>query len=214
MKKFFVLGVLFFLPIVAYLFFASGVNNFVRLPVLTTNVKDIANFRSNADTSITFKNKISVVAFFGSDPASFKGNTFNLDQKILRKFYEFRDFQFLILLPEEARAEADVFVEEFKGISETQNWKFVFAKPSEIKSVFESFHTNLNLDENLNTPYIFIVDKDANLRGRRDDEDKGLLYGYDSRSVSELSNKMNDDVKIILAEYRLALKKNNKFREN
>jgi hypothetical protein len=56
---------------------------------------------------------------------------------------------------------------------------------------------------------VFIVDKDQNLRGRTDDEDKGILYGYDSRSVSELNNKMNDDVKVILAEYRLALKKNN-----
>lgn len=56
---------------------------------------------------------------------------------------------------------------------------------------------------------MFIVDKKLNLRGRDDDEDHGKLYGYDSRDVAELSNKMNDDVKVILAEYRLALKKNN-----
>ena len=31
------------------------------------------------------------------------------------------------------------------------------------------------------------------------------------RSVAELNNYMVDDVKIILAEYRLALKKNNIF---
>ena len=55
---------------------------------------------------------------------------------------------------------------------------------------------------------MFIIDKDSNLRGR-DDDDEGLLYGYDSRSVSELGNKMNDDIKVILAEYRLALKKYN-----
>ena len=41
-----------------------------------------------------------------------------------------------------------------------------------------------------------------------------MVYGYDSRSVAELSDKMNDDVKVILAEYRLALKKNNAERKN
>lgn len=214
MKKFFVLGVLFLLPIVAYLFFSSGVNNFAKLPVLTNNVKEITHFSSTGDSSVSFQNKISIVAFFGSNPESFKGNTFNLDQKILKKFYEFNDFQFVIILPEEARAEVDEFVQEFSGISASENWRFIFGKEEEVKEVFESFDTNLSLDTNLNTPYIFIVDKDKNLRGRNDDEDQGLLYGYDSRSVSELSNKMNDDVKVILAEYRLALKKNNKFAEN
>jgi hypothetical protein len=89
----------------------------------------------------------------------------------------------------------------------------VYGTPKEVSEVFNSFQTNLQLDENLHTPYVFIIDKDENLRGRDTDEDKGMLYGYDSRSVSELNNKMNDDVKVILAEYRLALKKYNKKEE-
>ncbi len=213
MKKFFVLGVLFVLPIVAYLFFSSGVNNFAKLPVLTKEVKDISHLPTSKDSAVTFQDKISIVAFFGSNPESFKGNTFNLDQKILKRFYEFKDFQFVIILPEGTEGEVAGFVKEFEGVSATKNWKFVFAKPEEVKEIFQSFETDITLDENLNTPYIFIVDKDANLRGRNDDEDIGMLYGYDSRSVSELNNKMNDDVKVMLAEYRLALKKNNRFQE-
>jgi hypothetical protein len=50
------------------------------------------------------------------------------------------------------------------------------------------------------------------LRGRDDDEEEGTLYGYDTSSVAELNKKMTDDVKVILAEYRLALKKNNSNR--
>lgn len=34
--------------------------------------------------------------------------------------------------------------------------------------------------------------------------------GYDATSVADLNNKMIDDVKVILAEYRLALKKYDK----
>ena len=59
---------------------------------------------------------------------------------------------------------------------------------------------------------MFIIDKDENLRWRKDDEDEGTKYGFNTTSVAELNNKMEDDVKIILAEYRLALKKNNADR--
>ncbi|AVR45325.1 hypothetical protein C7S20_08620 [Christiangramia fulva] len=210
MKKFIVLGVLFVLPITAYLFFASAKNNFARLPVLTENVKDVSAFDSSTDSVVSFKDKISVVAFFGSDLEDIKGNTFNLDQKILTKYYGFNDFQFVIVLPEAARPEVEEYVEKFKDISDTKKWKIVFGSPEQIKEVFQSFKTPHHLDENSFSPYVFIVDKNANLRGRDEDEDTGRLYGYDSRNIAELSNKMDDDVKVILAEYRLALKKYNR----
>jgi hypothetical protein len=49
------------------------------------------------------------------------------------------------------------------------------------------------------------------LRGRDKDDDGNELYGYDTGSIGVLNNKMNDDVKVILAEYRLELKK---YKEN
>ncbi len=213
MKKFLVLGVLFLLPIFAYLFFSSGVNHFAKLPILTNQVKDVNQFNTNQDSAVSFQDKITIVAFFGSDPEDLKGNTFNLDQKILEKFYQFKDFQFVIVLPEDARPQAQKFISDFSAVTNSDYWKMVYGTPSQVSEVFNSFQTNLQLDKNLQTPYVFIIDKDKNLRGRDNDEDKGVLYGYDSRSVSELNNKMNDDVKVILAEYRLALKKYNKKEE-
>ena len=213
MKKFLVLGVLFLLPIVAYLFFSSGVNHFAKLPILTEQVKDVNQFKTNQDSVVSFQDKISIVAFFGNDPDDLKGNTFNLDQKILEKFYQFKDFQFVIVLPEEARSQAQKFIDDFAAVTNSDYWKVVYGNPSQVTEVFNSLQTDLQLDENLQTPYVFIIDKNKNLRGRDEDEDEGILYGYDSRSVSELNNKMNDDVKVILAEYRLALKKYNKKEE-
>ena len=209
MKKFLVLGILFALPITAYLFFASGKNNFARLPVLTEKVTDISNFDTNSGEKISFQDHISVVAFFGSDLENIKGNTFNLDKKILEKYYDFDDFQFVLVLPEEARQETSNYIESFKKITESSKWKITYATPDEIKGVFKSLKTPHQLDNNSYSPYVFIVDKKLALRGRDDDSDHGELYGYDSRDVAELSNKMNDDVKVILAEYRLALKRNN-----
>lgn len=214
MKKFLVLGILFALPITAYLFFASGKNNFAKLPVLTNNVQDISDFDSSSGSQISFQDHISVVAFFGSDLEHIKGNTFNLDKKILEKYYDFDDFQFVLILPNEVRNETTDFVEEFKKISESSKWKIVYSTPGNIQKVFESFKTPHKLNEKSYSPYVFIVDKNANLRGRDDDEKYGKVYGYDSRDVAELNNKMNDDVKVILAEYRLALKKNNPERKN
>jgi len=213
MKKFIVLAVLFALPIIAYLFFASGKNNFAKLPILTEKVSDISKLKSVDEEQLSFKDKISVVAFFGTDLENIKGNTFNLDQKILDKYYEFNDFQFVIILPEEAREEAGTFVKEFSGISKTEKWKFAFGSKEEIRDIFQSFETPHKLKDAY-TPYVFIVDKDLSLRGRDDDEDYGEVYAYDSRSIADLSNKMDDDVKVILAEYRLALKKYNADLKN
>ncbi|HKJ48644.1 MAG TPA: hypothetical protein VJ973_06115, partial [Christiangramia sp.] len=138
MKKFLVLGILFALPITAYLFFASGKNNFAKLPVLTENVQDISSFESNSDTPISFKEHISVVAFFGSDLENIKGNTFNLDKKILEKYYDFDDFQFVIILPKEAKEETSDFIEEFRKISESSKWKIAYSTRNDIQEVFNS----------------------------------------------------------------------------
>ena len=208
MKKTFVLVVLFVLPIVAYLFFASGVTNFGRLPVISENVKDI----SEIEASVKFKGKITVLGFLGGDVEIKKGNAFNLNQKIYKRFYEFHDFQMVMILPDGTQDKVEVLKKELGSLVDIKNWIFVFASEAEIKTLFESLDTDLSLDNTLSTPYVFIVDKDGNLRGRNNDEDEGLKYGFNAVSVADLNNKMVDDVKIILAEYRLALKNNNAER--
>ncbi len=208
MKKTLVLLVLFVLPIVAYLFFASGVNNFGKLPILTENVKDV----SILDDSFSLKNKITVLGFLGRDVANKKGNVFNLNQKIYKRFYEFNDFQFVIIVPKEGEAQVTSLKKELGNLADTAKWFFIYADDQQIKEVFNGLKTDLSLDQDLYTPYVFIIDKDLNLRGRKNDEDEGTKYGFDTTSVADLNNKMEDDVKIILAEYRLALKKNNAYR--
>ena len=69
--------------------------------------------------------------------------------------------------------------------------------------------SDIALDSNISTPYVFIIDKERGLRGRDDDEDEGVMYGFDSSNIAEINNKMSDDVKVLLAEYRRALKKYN-----
>ena len=209
LKKYLILGFLFFFPIFVYVFLSTGINNFAKLPVLTETVMDIENIEGNI-TNVSFKNKISIVAFWGGDVKNKKSEALNLNQKIYKRFYEFQDFQF-VLLHDKSDNEAieDLKSDLVSGVgTDLKNWNFIPTTQSNIKMIFDSFKTNIDLDNSFSTPYVFIVDRNLSLRGRDDDEDIGMLFGFNSQSVAEINNKMVDDVKIILAEYRLALKKN------
>jgi hypothetical protein len=208
MKKTFVLVVLFVLPLVAYLFFASGVNNFGKLPVLTENIPDI----SQLDHALSLDGKITILGFMGSNIQQKKGNAFNLNQKIYKRFGDFNDFQMVMVVEDGHQEDAELLKKELGELSNADKWHFAFGNGDEIKTFFAKLKTDVNLDDDLSTPYVFIVDKDRNLRGRKDDEDDGVKYGFNTTSVAELNNKMEDDVKIILAEYRLALKNNDANR--
>jgi hypothetical protein len=142
------------------------------------------------------------------------GDALNLNQKIYKRFYQFTDFQFLMIQPKGTDSLVMDLKNDLKSGTDTDliNWKFVSLENDQLKLVFSSLETDISLDSNNGTPYVFIVDRDVNLRGR-DDED-GIKYGYDSRSVADINNNMLDDVKVILAEYRMALKKNNRFKDS
>ena len=209
MKKTVVLVVLFVLPLVVYMFFASGVTNFGRLPVLTEQVGELVGFRGDA----RLDGKITILGFPGRDNPSGKGNAFNLNQKIYKPFYEFTDFQVVMVLPEGQEEFVAELKKELGALVDISQWKFVFGTPEKIGEFFKSLQTDLQLDASGATPYVFIVDKERKLRGRKNDDDIGTKYGFNTSSVADLNNKMKDDVKIILAEYRLALKKNQAGRK-
>lgn len=212
-KKFIVLGVLFILPITAYLFFASGVNNFVKLPVLTTNVSELNEFKTEEGKTKFLQNKITVLCFFGNNIDDKHANAFNLAHEIYKKNYQFKDFQFVILMPEGTQEKVSFLKSRLAEIENPENWNFVYGSSEAINKVFNSLQTNYTLEDDLSSPYVFIIDKERNLRGRNDDDDTGTLYGFDARVYAEINNKMSDDIRVILAEYRLALKKYNSKKE-
>ena len=215
-KKFLVLGILFVFPIVIYLFFASGINNFAKLPILTENLPEINSWTTLDGPAVQLNDKITVLGFWGNDLENKKGDAFNLNQKIYKRFYKFKDFQFVIAVQDSLQDEIKEIVSEIQiGVgTDMVNWKFIFGNPEQIKALFKSLQSDVVLSPKQSTSTVFIIDKDKTLRGRDDDEDVGTLYGYDASSVASLNNKMTDDVKVILAQYRLALKVNNARRQN
>jgi len=212
-KKYIVLFILFLLPITVYMFFASAKDNFVKLPTLSYEVMELNNFKPLSGDTIKLKNRITVLIFFGTNVEARKANAYNLAHKIYKKNHQFKEFQFVTLITEDQAERALQLKKKLTEIEDPKNWRFALGTTSAMEKVFESLKTEFLLDENYASEYVFIIDKEGNLRGRDDDEDFGLLYGYNSSDYSEINNKMSDDIKIVLAEYRLALKKYDVDRE-
>lgn len=214
MKKILLFVALFIVPIVAYLFFASGVNSFIKLPVVTPNVPELpSNWTVQSDEPVRLKNKITILGFTGSDIPYIEGNITNLAHKIYDKNKDFVDFQVVLIAPEGTQEAVKKISTELSRNVDLYRLHFVYAKPEEINIYFNELKLLEKLDKKAGTPNVFIIDKELNLRGRKGKNKKGeeeYREGYNTISAADLHNEMSDDVKVILAEYRLALKKNNK----
>ena len=84
----------------------------------------------------------------------------------------------------------------------------------QIKNVFNSFDSPYQLNENLSSEYVFIIDRKLRLRGRKDDEDtaNGRLYGYNINMVSDLRNKMKKDLEIVYYQLKKSLEKEKRYK--
>ncbi len=217
MKKKFVLIVLFVLPLVVYMFFATGVNSFIKLPVLTKTISDInQNWHTLDGKKATFNNKITIVGFPGDSLFQKRGSFFLLNQKIYNRNHEFKDFQMVFIAPDGTQKQAQEILSRLKKLIDVSGYHFVFAPKNEINVYFENLKLKGKLDQNSGTNTVYIIDKERNIRGRKGKSvqgDEEYREGYDFSSSSELHNEMTDDVKIVLAEYRLALKKNSANRK-
>ena len=206
MKKNIVLFSLFVLPIVAYLFFASGVNSYTKLPVITPKTADFGNWKSLQGKRVSLNGKITILGFAGNNLIKNRGNLFNLNQKIYQRYHGFKDLQFVYICPIGTEKDAQKIKDAFQAFTDMSQWQFIFATPSQIQQYYKQLNLISTLDTALGTSNVFIIDKERNLRGRK--ADKEYKEGYDTFHPSELNNEMLDDFKVILYEYRAALKKN------
>lgn len=209
MKKNIVLFVLFILPIVAYLFFASGINSFTKLPTLTPKIADFGNWKTLSGENVTLNNKITVLGFSGLNILENRGNYYNLNAKIYDRYHEFKDLQFVVICPIGAEKDVQKVVDVLAKSVAITDWHFIFAPTNEIQNYYNQLKLKKDkLNADFGTPNVYLIDKERNLRGRKVKSQKEYKEGYSTFHLSELSNEMLDDFKIILYEYRAALKKN------
>lgn len=205
MRKFLVLFTLFIVPIVAYLFFATGVNGFTHLPTVSPNVPDLGAWPSDNGQRISLDGKITVLGFGGSNLLASRGNLYNLQQKVYLRYHEFTDLQFVYICPTGTEVAAKSILRAMNETTDMSQWHFVFATPQAIIDYHNSLKLQGHLNPDAGTTDVYLIDKQRNLRGR-----KGAEYkeGYNTFHPADLSNEMLDDFKVLLYEYRAALKKN------
>jgi len=217
LKKNIVLGILFFLPVTFLVFLYPAKHNYKVLDTVETNIKELTAFKAESQDTIRLNDNITVLNFLGDKPMQQSVTVLNLSQMIYGKFKGFKRFQIVSLVVNQSQEEIEKLKIEISKYDDLKYWKFVYGSPSEIQQIFSSLNSKLILNENYASDYVFIIDKESNLRGRLDDRtDKEIekdnpiykLKGYDCISIDVLKNKMSDDMRVLFTEYRQKRKGN------
>ena len=209
--RYLILGILFFLPVTFLLFLYPATHNYTPLDIVNQSVLDINQFKSNSEEKIILKNHITVLGFLGKNTMDNSITASNLKELVYDKFKGFKKFQVVILMPNGTEDAVEKLKAEVSSYEDLRFWHFVFGEPDAIKTVFNSLGSNMDLNSELATNQVFIVDKDLNQRGRLDDRTDNeiaskkaayKLYAYNCIEVAEIKNKMSDDLRILFTEYR------------
>ena len=209
--RYFILGILFFLPVTFLLFLYPATHNYTPLDIVNESVVDLDAFSSNSNNKILFKDYITVLGFFGNMPSEKMMAASNLKELVYDKFKGFKRFQVVVVLPKGTEKEVEAIKREIGSYEDIRFWHFVFGEPEAIHKLFKSLKSNIELNKDLASDNVFIIDKDLNQRGRLDDrtdnekvKDKSLygLYAYNCIEVAEIKNKMSEDMRILFTEYR------------
>lgn len=210
-KRNVVLGILFFLPVVFLLFLYPASHNYNPLDIVNEKVKSLDLVTAASEEPIKLEDHITVLSFLGTNPLEYSIAASNIKELVYDKFKGFKKFQIVVLLPKGAEAQANELEKEINKYGDMRFWHYTFAEPNDIQSLFNSLKSEEPLNDDLATDHIFIVDKDLNQRGRFDDREerekeigkpKVSLYSYDAIEVSEIKNKLSDDLRILFTEYR------------
>lgn len=204
-KKIIILFCTFIVPLLFFLFLASGKVNFSKLPVITEKV-------SNINGELPFRHKVTVVAVLGEKPSlRTYQNILNLYQVIYKSTEKYKDFQVVTIVPESGIETVEALKSELVKVGgiDLKKWKFVILSEEKIQIMISSFGiTSIQYIPSQGLEDVFIIDEDLNLRGRVDDEDthNGIMFSYATSSVSVLKNKLREDLKVIFYESKFSVK--------
>ena len=194
-KGYTVLVLLFFLPVVFLLMLYPSTHNYDPLEVVNENVKDVSTLKE-----LMLQDHITILAFFGKKPMDKAIAASNLKELVYDKFKGFKKFQIVVVAPQGSETEYGTLKKEVALYEDLRFWHYVFHSDENINAIYNSLITDGNLDKDLSTEEVFIIDKDKKQRGRlddREDREKELnkpvkqLYSYNCIEVAEIKNKMS-----------------------
>ncbi|MDA9551333.1 hypothetical protein N9R53_00210 [Flavobacteriaceae bacterium] len=214
LKKQFILGILFFLPVLFLLFLYPSSHNYEPLDVVNNEVMELTGLANN---NARFNGNITILNFVGSRPLLKSTTTLNLKELIYDKFLGFKRFQVITLALSESQVELEQLRKQLLDYDALKYWKFITMDSLQIQNIYNSLKSKGPLDNSYATDEVFIVDSELMQRGRTDDrtdndiEKNTAIYGlssYNCIEVAEIKNKMSEDLRILFTEYRQKRKGN------
>lgn len=227
-KKFIILFAILFLPTILYLLFVygKGEQNFAHLPFVTyTDVNGETQNRRAPDFSFVnqdgdtitndeLNGKVYLVDFFfTSCPSICPIMTANM-MKVQERFAHFEDFRSISFTVDPKRDTPAVLKEYAQQrLIKTDKWHFLTGQQDSLYSVAYKYLSSAMEDSLaqggfLHTEYFVLIDKEGFLRSR-DDEHGNVIGVYDGTDAQHIRDLI-DDIKVLMAEYNLELKKNRK----
>ena len=221
-KKWTILGILFGVPFLFILQFKEEVfpqfsveHNYYPLDIIKKNIMDLDSINFLDKKSANLKDNLTVLSFVGNQPMNNITGGLNLKQLVYDKFKGFKfnkkKFQIITIGIEGSENGMQSYKRELLKYDKLEYWYFGTSSIDNYENIYNSlFDNSNNLDNLYATNNVFIIDEDRNQRGRIiDDENDNIknkeeigLFSYNSISVSEIKNKMNDDIRILFTEYR------------
>lgn len=223
------------LPSSIYLVLTTGRHNFVHLPIVGPReaievvdengntivdtvyhqIPDFTLINQDGDT-VTREDmlgKIYVADFFFTRcPTICPAMQFSM-LRLQNRFVDYNDFALVSHSVDPLFDTPEVlntYAEELGA--DLSNWTFLTGEKDSIyKLAYEGYFVNAMEDDGapggfLHSEYLVLVDKEGRIRSGLDDDGniRGVYDGTSDHDVGELI----DDIKVLMAEYRLALKKN------
>lgn len=227
-KKYILLFAILLLPTLLYLLYVygKGEQDFAHLPFVTytdTNGEQLKRkapafgFVNQDGETITDQNldgKIYLVDFFfTSCPSICPIMTANM-MKIQKRFEGFPEFELVSFTVDPNRDNPERLKEYAKDrMIDTEKWNFLTGEQDSLYRVAYQYLSSAMEDSLadggfLHTEYFVLVDKEGNLRSR-DDEQGNIIGVYDGTSAQH-TRDLIDDIKVLIAEYKMELKANKK----
>jgi hypothetical protein len=216
-RKWFILGILFLLPVIFLLFLYPSTHNYNTLDIVNENIVEIDSLNFLDTNQTTLENNITILNFLGDNPIDNITSALNLKELVYDKFKGFKKFQIVSISSGDSSNFLYEVKKELLKSDELNYWYFATVDNVSLQKIYFSLRAESKLDSSNYTSQVFIIDKQKNQRGRIDDrnEDQVIksldligLYSYNSIKVSEIKSKMNDDIRILFTEYRQKRKGN------
>ena len=210
-KRYFVLSILFFLPVIFLLMLYPAKHNYIPLDIVNEQVMEFEDFTADSGDNIQLRDHITILGFLGHKPLEEVIAASNLKELIYDKFKGFKKFQIVMVQPHGTNEGIAKLKKEVNTFEDLRFWHYLYANEDQIIDLYSSLRSRSNLNENLATDQVFIIDKDLKQRGRLDarkpneiETNKPVygMYDYNCIEVDDIKNKMSEDLRILFTEYR------------